>query len=226
MRRKGEEMKKERKSREFSNESEGTFMVGLGWSDIGHSTISGMVDVKNGRIVRIRPTRYDWKYPQLKPWTLEARGKVWQSSMKSALVPFSIAYKKRTYSPNRIKYPLKRVDWDPRGERNPQNRGKSKFKRISWDEATDIIVSELKRIVDTYGGAAILADSSAHGQTRNVHAPHSINKVFLDRWLSKLGKGSYSAVQSSPVSWEGSAWGSKHIVVNQRNGTLFKPNTF
>ena len=77
-------------------ESEGTFMVGLGWSDIGHSTISGMVDVKNGKIVRIRPTHYDWKYPELKPWTLEARGKVWQSSMKSALAPFSIAYKKRT----------------------------------------------------------------------------------------------------------------------------------
>ena len=129
-------------------ESEGTFMVGLGWSDIGHSTISGMVDVKNGRIVRIRPTHYDWKYPELKPWTLEARGKVWQSSMKSALAPFSLAYKKRAYSPNRIMYPLKRVDWDPGGERNPQNRGKSKFKRISWDEATDIIVSELKRIVD------------------------------------------------------------------------------
>jgi anaerobic selenocysteine-containing dehydrogenase len=192
-------------------EPEGTFMVGLGWSDIGHSTISGMVDVKNGRIVRIRPTHYDWKYPELKPWTFEARGKVWQSSMKSALAPFSLAYKKRAYSPNRIMYPLKRVDWDPDGERNPQNRGKSKFKRISWDEATDIIADELKRIVDTFGGAAILADSGAHGQTRNVHAPHSINKVFLDRWLSKLGKGSYSTLQSSPVSWEGSAWGSKHM---------------
>ena len=92
-------------------ESDGTYLVGLGWSDIGHSTISGMVDVKNGRIVRIRPTHYDWKYPQLKPWTLEARGKVWRSGMKSALAPFSIAYKKRAYSPNRIEYPLKRVDW-------------------------------------------------------------------------------------------------------------------
>src|ERR1039457_1754362 len=127
-------------------ELEGTFLEGLGWSDIGHSTISGMVDVKNGRIIRIRPTHYDWKYPELKPWTLKARGKIWQSSMKSAITPFAIAYKKRAYSPNRIKYPLKRVDWDPDGERNPQNRGKSKFKRISWDEAANIIASELKRI--------------------------------------------------------------------------------
>jgi molybdopterin guanine dinucleotide-containing S/N-oxide reductase-like protein len=209
-------MKEEGKSKETkilepAFEPEQTFIEGLGWSDIGHSTISGMVDVKNGKIIRIRPTHYDWKYPELKPWTFEARGKVWQSSMKSTIAPFSIAYKKRTYSPNRIKFPLKRIDWDPNGERNPQNRGKSKFKKISWDEATDIIASELKRVVNTYGGQAILADSAAHGQTRNVHAAHSIHKVLLDRWLSKMGKGSYSAMQSSPVSWEGSAWGSKHM---------------
>ena len=33
--------------------------------------------------------------------------------MKALPGSFSLAYKKRTYSPNRIKYPLKRVDWDP-----------------------------------------------------------------------------------------------------------------
>ena len=48
---------------------------------------------------------------------------------------------------NRILYPMKRVDWDPNGERNPQNRGKSEFERISWDEALDILASECKRII-------------------------------------------------------------------------------
>ena len=32
---------------------------------------------------------------------------------------------------------MKRVDFDPNGERNPQNRGKSGYVRISWDEALD-----------------------------------------------------------------------------------------
>ena len=68
-----------------------------------------------------------------------------------------MAYKKRIYSPNRILYPLKRVDWDPNGERNPQNRGKSKYVRISWDEATDIIAAEIKRIQKKYGPEGILA---------------------------------------------------------------------
>jgi trimethylamine-N-oxide reductase (cytochrome c) len=39
---------------------------------------------------------------------------------------------------NRVCYPLKRVDWDPNGERNPQNRGKSRYVRISWDEAAQL----------------------------------------------------------------------------------------
>ena len=35
--------------------------------------------------------------------------------MKTLIPPFSLAYKKRVYSSNRILYPMKRVDWDPNG---------------------------------------------------------------------------------------------------------------
>ena len=42
-------------------------------------------------------------------------------------------------------YPMKRVDFDPNGERNPQNRGKSGYERISWDEALDIVADEIRR---------------------------------------------------------------------------------
>jgi anaerobic selenocysteine-containing dehydrogenase len=45
-----------------------------------------------------------------------ADGKAIEPAWKSLPGPFSLAYKKRVYSPNRIKYPLKRVDWDPNGE--------------------------------------------------------------------------------------------------------------
>jgi hypothetical protein len=85
------------------------------------------IDVKDGKILRIRPLHYDWKYSpdELHPWKMEARGKSIETPLKSLLPPHSIAYKKRVYSPNRILYPLKRVDWDPKGERNPETRGKS-----------------------------------------------------------------------------------------------------
>ena len=42
--------------------------------------------------------------------------------------------------------PMKRVDFDPNGDRNIQNRGISGYERISWDEALDIIATEIKRI--------------------------------------------------------------------------------
>ncbi|MDV5169294.1 DMSO/selenate family reductase complex A subunit [Photobacterium rosenbergii] len=51
----------------------------------------------------------------------------------------------RTYNPDRLKYPMKRVG----------KRGEGKFKRISWDEATTMVASELRRIIDSYGNEAI-----------------------------------------------------------------------
>ncbi|MCR4394606.1 MAG: hypothetical protein NUV31_09585, partial [Dehalococcoidales bacterium] len=89
------------------------------------------VDVKDGKIVRVRPFHYDWKYDmaQFNPWKFERNGVTLKPLTKTLIAPFSLAYKKRTYSPNRIKYPLKRIDWDPNGERNTQNRGKSKYVR-------------------------------------------------------------------------------------------------
>ena len=61
------------------------------------------------------------------PWKIEARGKTFEPGMKTLIPPFSLGYKKRVYSPNRILYPLKRVDWDPKARRNPENRGNSKL---------------------------------------------------------------------------------------------------
>ena len=78
-----------------------------------------------------------------------------------------LAYKKRVYSPNRIKYPLQRVDWDPNGERNPQNRGKSKFKRISWDEATTLIANEIKRVYKRIWPPMLCSvQGDGHGETK------------------------------------------------------------
>ena len=57
---------------------------------------------------------------------------------------------------------MKRVDFDPNGERNPQNRGKSRYERISWDEALELVAGELKRVKETYGGSAISGITSSH----------------------------------------------------------------
>lgn len=167
----------------------------------------GMVDVMDGKIVRVRPFRYDWKYnrDKIRTWKIKRNGKTLETKWKSAPCPFSLAYKKRTYSPNRIKYPLKRVDWDPNGERNTQNRGKSKFKRISWDEASTLIANEIKRIQKEYGPNAILMQGDGHGECKTINTPHGHSGNLLMRL------GGFTAQIRNADSWEGWYYGTKHV---------------
>ena len=124
------------------------------------------VDVKDGRIVRIRPLHLDESYAkeELNYYYLEKDGRVFEPGFKTLIPPFSIAYKNRAYSRNRVPAPLIRVDWDPNGERNPQNRGISKYRKISWDEALKIISDEIKRIHDEYGNHSIYCQAEGHGE--------------------------------------------------------------
>jgi len=179
--------------------------LGLSGGIFGASPCS--VDVKDGRVIRVRPLHYDSRYdPKVfNPWKITKNGKSFEPYMKAVPAPFSLAYKKRLYSPNRIKYPLKRVDWDPNGERNPQNRGKSKYKRISWDEATDIIAAEVRRIHEKYGPLAILLQADGHGECKLVHAPHGSSTLLFDKM------GGFTQQVRNPDSWEGWYWGAKHV---------------
>ena len=191
----------------FSKGREKTVIKALGLSGGIYGGAPCAVDVKDGRIVRVRPLHYDWKYTrkQFNPWKIQRNGKTLEPLMKSLPAPFSLAYKKRAYSPNRIKYPLKRVDWDPNGERHPENRGKSKFKRISWDEAASIVASEIKRIHKKYGPLAILAQGDGHGECKTIHAPHGCPTLLLDKM------GGFTQQVRNPDSWEGWYWGAKHV---------------
>jgi anaerobic selenocysteine-containing dehydrogenase len=189
-----------------NNDEEQSVVLGLSFS----STMGGnatQVDTKNGQILRIRPLHFDSQYTlqQIKPWTMEARGQSFNPTLKSLSPPFSLAYKNRVNSPNRIMYPMKRIDWNLDGERNPQNRGISKYKKISWDEALEIVTRELLRIKNKYGTYAVLSQSDGHGETKQVHAPHGCMRSLLQL----LGGFTYQT--RNPDSWEGWYWGAKHV---------------
>jgi molybdopterin guanine dinucleotide-containing S/N-oxide reductase-like protein len=189
------------------NKTEKTFVRSLGLGGVLGGGNPAAVDVKNGKIVRIRPLHYDWKYnkDEFNAWKFKRNSATLEPNYKTLISPFSLAYKKRVYSPNRVKYPLIRVDWDPQGERHPENRGKSKFRRISWDEVATIVASEIKRIQKKYGPLAIFAQVDGHGECKTIHAPHGCPTLLLDKI------GGFTLQMRNPDSWEGWYWGAKHV---------------
>lgn len=166
-------------------------------------TVGGpiFVYVKDGKITRIRPIVFD--ETDAPSWTIEAQGEKFSPPRKTNLNPYTVAERARVYSDNRLKYPLKRVDFDPQGDRNPGTRGRSGYQRISWNEALDIVSGEMKRIRDTYGPAAITAMRSSH---------HNWGLLFyklgpFGRFFELLG---YTFMFDNPDSWEGWHWGAIH----------------
>ena len=58
-----------------------------------------------------------------------------------------IAMAEAIYHPDRVLYPMKR---------DPKDRGKDKWERISWDEAYDMVYEKFSEIKAKYGGRAIV----------------------------------------------------------------------
>ncbi|MEE9418726.1 MAG: molybdopterin-dependent oxidoreductase, partial [Desulfatiglandaceae bacterium] len=159
------------------------------------------VYVRDGKVVRIRPLVAEAN--DFTPWTIEANGKKYTPPKKFALSPYVHAERARLYSEDRIKYPLKRVDFDPNGERHPETRGKARYERITWDKALDIVASEIERIKGSYGSSAITGMTSSHHNWGIV----GYKMGPFSRFFNMIG---YTPVFDNPDSWEGWHWGATH----------------
>ncbi|MBN2123593.1 MAG: molybdopterin-dependent oxidoreductase, partial [Deltaproteobacteria bacterium] len=165
---------------------------------------SGMpvfVYVRNGKIVRVTPLEFDGKDPEA--WVIEARGKRFSPPRKTTVSPFCLASKSMVYSPDRLLFPMKRVDFDPHGERRCENRGISGYERIGWDEALDIVAEEIKRVKTESGPGAVLTTAGSHHLWGNIGYYLSAHRRFTQ------SVGGTPVVQN-PDSWEGWYWGAMH----------------
>lgn len=77
------------------------------------------------------------------------------------------SYRKTYYAPERLRYPMVRQG----------KRGSGKFRRLSWEEACDLIASEWKRIKNTYGAESRFSNYST-GVT-GVFRPSSLTNRLL-----------------------------------------------
>ena len=89
---------------------------------------------------------------------------------------------KRTFAPDRLKYPMKRIG----------KRGEGKFKRISWDEALTEVHSQLSRIIKQHGNQAIFS-RIGYGKPNGPYH-------YVPRFLNLIGgflspAGNYSSHQ-------------------------------
>lgn len=64
----------------------------------------------------------------------------------------------QVFGADRIKYPMKRKNWEPGGGKK-ELRGVDEWVRISWDEALDLVATELKRVKENYGNKSIIGTS-------------------------------------------------------------------
>lgn len=85
------------------------------------------------------------------------------------------------FGADRLKYPMKRKNWEPGGGKK-ELRGQDEWVRISWDEALDIVASEILRIKEQYGNEGIMEVGS-----------------FLSRPMSLIG--------GAAGTWGTTSWG-------------------
>lgn len=77
------------------------------------------------------------------------------------LCPRCLAFKEMLYHPDRLLYPMKR---------KREERGRNTFERISWEEATDIILEEMGKVIETYGAESIWVTQGT-GRDINGYGP-------------------------------------------------------
>ena len=105
-----------------------------------------MVHVEDGRIRRVRLLTLSSE--DAKGWTIRARNREFTPPRKVTVTALGLQDKDKVYAYDRVLYPLIRRDFveTPDGKnRNTEMRGKTGYRRASWDEALGLIVRETKR---------------------------------------------------------------------------------
>ncbi|MFV0359772.1 trimethylamine-N-oxide reductase TorA [Tropicimonas sp.] len=120
------------------------------------------------------------------------------------------------YSPDRIKYPMVRKSFLEKGvDSDRTERGKGEFVRVSWDEALDLIASELKRVKQTHGNGSIYGGSYGwqtpgllHNCQNNMYRLLNLHGGYVDD-VNTYSTGAIRVILPYVIGgsfYDGSAW--------------------
>lgn len=162
------------------------------------------VTVEDGRIIRVRPLIFGAQDESSRSWSIRVGDRSFGPPPRVNVAQYSFATRKRVYAERRLLHPMKREDFDfSSRDRKTNRRGRSDYVKISWDEALNIIASEIRRIRAKYGPAAIAATGSSHMAWGILNYRFSA----LNRFFRMLG---HTEVFHNADSWEGWIWGAAH----------------
>ena len=115
-----------------------------------------LAEVKNGRVVGVRPFEHD---PDPSP-LIEA-------------IPAAV------HSPTRIARPMVRQGWLAQGPGHGEGRGREPFVPVSWERALELVAGELARVKREHGHAAIMGGSQGWGSAGIFHDARTQVRRFL-----------------------------------------------
>ena len=96
-------------------------------------------------------------------------------------------------APARIRYPAVRKSYLQHGPRSRDKRGAEAFVRVSWNEALDLVASELGRVISSFGNSSIFAGSYGWSSAGRFHHAQSQVHRFMNAIGGYVGHvGTYS----------------------------------
>ena len=155
------------------------------------------VHVKNNRVIKTEILTFP---KDIRHFKIKARGKVFEPPYKYLTDMVGHSYRRWVYDNSRVRYPLKRVGWEPGGKGRYDNRGQAEFVRISWDEALELVSQEIKRINETYGSSAICFQDTFHHTWGTIHGMGTEYTV-APRFFNLLG--GFTEYVPGTCSWAG-----------------------
>jgi hypothetical protein len=176
--------------------------MGDGVTRYTNGTNSGpiFVYVKDGKILRTTPIDFDEE--DAASWRSTRAARPSSRSAAPRCATHAICLKSMVYSKNRILYPMKRVDFDPRRRAQHPEPRQVEVRAHQLGRSDDIVVKEIKRAKAVGPGAICVANGSHHQWGNLGHYLSAFNRFWNLIGVTKL--------VHTPDSWEGWFWGAMH----------------
>ncbi len=100
----------------------------------------------------------------------------------------------------RVLQPLVRQGWlEKRESSDRHGRGREKFVPVSWDEATDLVAGEIRRVSEAFGNASIFAGSYGWTSCGRFHHASTLLKRMLNLAGGYTGHVDTYSIAAGPV---------------------------